>query len=241
MQKTLTCLIQLQQVDSQIHEIVKVRDTYPARVREIQGKIERQEQLYTSRKSELDELNEERVVKEKLLQGEEDKLRKWERRLKESTNPREAAPLAREIDAQKRLNSEAQEEVLRLMQEEERLGKELEEIEGHLSDLREKHAAEDAICKEKTSTFDEQLQTFETDREQYTKQLRSSILRKYEMIKKRRDGLAVVPARNGCCTGCNMKLRPQLYNIILKAQSFETCPSCQRILYSEEGLENGTP
>ncbi|MBK07931.1 MAG: hypothetical protein CL920_34720 [Deltaproteobacteria bacterium] len=240
MQETLHCLIKLQKVDSQIFEIAKVRDTYPARVQEIQKKIEQQEVIQKARQEALDEKEKERSVKEQLLQSEEDKLKKWERRLAESKNHREIAPLAREIDAQKRLNEEAKEELDTLRKEEQQMREDLSSVDNALSLLQAELSKEETICKKETEGFDTQLATLEKDREQYTSKIRKAILRKYDTIKRRRDGLAVVPARNGCCTGCNMRLRPQLYNIIQKVQSLETCPSCNRILYWEEGLGHGT-
>lgn len=239
MQQTLTCLIQLQQVDSQILEIVKVKDTHSNRVNEFQLQMDEKSSQSKQFKTQISELEQERKAKEQLLHAEEDKLRKWERRLNESKNSREATPLAREIDAQKRLNQESNEDILRLLTEEERLNNSIRTLQKELEELRSLYEKEDALCKEKTKEFEGQLSSFQSVREKFSSQLRDSILNKYDAIKDRRGGLAVVAARNGCCTGCNMRLRPQLYNIIQKMQSLETCPSCQRILYWEEGLENG--
>ena len=238
MQQTLSCLIKLQQVDSQIHEIEKVRDVYPARVREVNKKIEQQKLLVEQQKSLLDEIREEYKVKHQLLVADQEKLRKWEHRLMESKNHREAAPLAREIDAQKRLNEEAAEEVKLLKEKETHLKDELDVFNKTLKSLRSEYTRENKVSQAKIGEFDEELQSLTSSREEFTQQLRSSILRKYETIKRRREGLAIVPVRTGCCTGCNMMLRPQLYNIVQKVQSLETCPGCQRILYWEEGLEN---
>jgi len=147
--------------------------------------------------------------------------------------------LAREIDAQKRLNAEAEEEVLRLELEEEELKKEVDILRADLDALQQEHDDELKEADTNASEFDGGLEEKRSARSEFSSQLKASLLRKYENIKILRGGVAVVPARNGSCTGCNMKLRPQLYNIILRAQTLETCPSCKRILYSEEGLADG--
>ena len=240
MQQTLACLVELQKVDSQILELVKQRDVYPERVRVIRNKIKEQELIHEQFTSQLKDLQQERTAKEQLLKAEEEKLKKWEKRLMESKKSREAAPLAREIDAQKRLNLEAQEDILRLIENEERLEKESGSAGSSLDQLRAEFKEEDQICQKKVAEFEEKLSVFNEQREQFTSKLRAGLLRKYNTIKQRRQGKAIVPARDGCCLGCNMRLPPQLYNIIQKNQSLDTCPSCKRILYWEKGLENGS-
>jgi hypothetical protein len=50
--------------------------------------------------------------------------------------------------------------------------------------------------------------------------------------------LAVVSVRNGTCQGCNMNIPPQLYNVLQRGQTIETCPSCHRIIYWEEIMKD---
>ena len=57
-----------------------------------------------------------------------------------------------------------------------------------------------------------------------------------------RRGLAVVSVRNGTCQGCNMNIPPQLYNVLQRGVTVETCPSCHRIIYWEEIMkDDGRP
>jgi len=37
--------------------------------------------------------------------------------------------------------------------------------------------------------------------------------------------------REGSCTGCNVRLRPQVYNEVRTNQAVMTCESCGRILF----------
>ena len=38
-------------------------------------------------------------------------------------------------------------------------------------------------------------------------------------------------ARSGICTICHVRLRPQVFNTVLKNESIQQCDSCNRILY----------
>jgi predicted nucleic acid-binding Zn-ribbon protein len=55
----------------------------------------------------------------------------------------------------------------------------------------------------------------------------------YEHIARARRGSAMSPARNGACTVCHVRLRPQVLNEVRRNDQLIQCESCQRILYFE--------
>jgi hypothetical protein len=50
-------------------------------------------------------------------------------------------------------------------------------------------------------------------------------------VSQRRGGVAVAEARDGICTICHVRLRPQVFNTIRRNDEIIQCDSCQRILY----------
>ena len=48
---------------------------------------------------------------------------------------------------------------------------------------------------------------------------------------KKRNGIAVAEARDGVCTICHVRLRPQVFNTVLKNEQILQCDHCNRILY----------
>jgi uncharacterized protein len=46
-----------------------------------------------------------------------------------------------------------------------------------------------------------------------------------------RKGIAVAEARDGLCSVCHVRLRPQIYNEVRRNESLHQCESCTRILY----------
>ncbi len=234
MREVLSCLRQLQKVDLEMLEIVKIRDTFPAKVKDLEKQLASEQSKLANTQASFDTIHEERTVKHNKFKEDDERLKKWERRLNESKNAREASALAREIDAHKRLNQELEEEVLKLMEQEEREKESLTSFASTIQEIEEKLAKERALCEENLGDLNQQIAVFESDRQQYVEQLPKPLLRRYEGVKRARGGLAVVEVRNGCCTGCNMRLRPQLYNTVLKGKSLETCPGCKRMLYHQE-------
>jgi hypothetical protein len=53
----------------------------------------------------------------------------------------------------------------------------------------------------------------------------------FELVAKRRQGVAVAEARDGICTICHVRLRPQVFNTVRRNEAIIQCDSCQRILY----------
>ena len=53
----------------------------------------------------------------------------------------------------------------------------------------------------------------------------------FEQVAKSRKGVAVAEARNGTCTICHVRLRPQVFNEVRRNASIIQCDSCRRILY----------
>ena len=62
-------------------------------------------------------------------------------------------------------------------------------------------------------------------------QIDPALLRTFESVARRRNGIAMAEARDGICTICHVRLRPQVFNTIRRNEEVIQCDSCQRILY----------
>jgi predicted nucleic acid-binding Zn-ribbon protein len=61
--------------------------------------------------------------------------------------------------------------------------------------------------------------------------LNKSVLATFEMVAKKRNGVAVAEAKDGICTICHVRLRPQVFNTVLRNTEILQCDHCNRILY----------
>ena len=57
------------------------------------------------------------------------------------------------------------------------------------------------------------------------------VLALFELVSKRRNGLALAEAKDGVCTICHVRLRPQIFNTVRRNEEIIQCDSCNRILY----------
>ena len=61
--------------------------------------------------------------------------------------------------------------------------------------------------------------------------LNKDVLATFERVAVKRNGVAVSEARAGVCTICHVRLRPQIFNTVLRNDSILQCDHCNRILY----------
>jgi len=238
-------LNELQKIDLTIREMETRRETIPKHLHELEASIGELRGELSQLTTEDEGLGTEVRTLEGTVKAEAEKIRKWERRLADIRNQREYLALSREVEGSKRANRDMEEQILELM------GKQ-EELRARIEGLQDKLAEQDVDCEAERSRVGAEVQGMEEGeasqrarREALLPNIPKALLRKYEGIRKKRLGLGLVPAVDGSCQGCNMRLPPQLYNILQRGDSIEQCPSCQRIVYWEgiiqaEGQEQGT-
>ncbi len=103
--------------------------------------------------------------------------------------------------------------------------------------LRDSIAKDGEAAKARMAEIEAKIAELRAERDKLAAAVKPEVLKRYGNIRMRR-GLAVVSVRNGTCQGCNMNIPPQLYIIIQRGQTIETCPSCHRIIYWEDLMKD---
>jgi hypothetical protein len=75
------------------------------------------------------------------------------------------------------------------------------------------------------------LERIATERAALVAGLNKDVLATFEMVSKKRNGVAMSEARGGICTICHVRLRPQVFNTVLRNDAILQCDHCNRILY----------
>ncbi len=89
---------------------------------------------------------------------------------------------------------------------------------------------------------EETLKQLETEIQSVMSATDDKLLNEYRKLRSVRGGLAVVPVREGTCTGCRLALPPQLYADVRKKEKLFTCSHCHRFLYwSQPSVSTQTP
>jgi len=150
--------------------------------------------------------------------------------MKVQTN-REYQSLLKEIEDAKNANRQREEELIKLLEQDEHLQKRNEEQTTLLAGEEAKLAAETTSREEAAVKLAAKRQKLAKDRDNKAKKVRADLLRKYEQIRAKRDGIAMVGVNRGVCFGCYMNVPPQLYNELLREDKLHMCPTCNRLLF----------
>jgi predicted nucleic acid-binding Zn-ribbon protein len=144
---------------------------------------------------------------------------------------REYQSLLKEIEDGKKSVKEKEEEIVGLMEASEANTK-IKAEQANQTDEEEKALAEESKkVKKHAEDIEGKKAKIVVKREAMAKDINAAALRKYDMLRARRNGKAVVGVINGICQGCFMSIPPQHYNDIMKGDKILNCPTCQRILY----------
>jgi uncharacterized protein len=154
--------------------------------------------------------------------------------------------LSREVEGSKRANREAEEKILELMAQRDMLERKLDELQDKLAEEEVDCSTERAAVERVTQENGGRVESMRKRRDVLLPRIPRALLKKYDAIRGKRLGVGLVAVVDGCCQGCNMRLPPQLYNILQRGDSIEQCPSCQRIIFwdhflaeSEDGAKKG--
>ncbi len=223
----------LNQLDADVLVLKKAGQVFPARLAELDEALKAIKQRTEAERVRLDEIESKHVSLEASIAMEKDKVKKWEARLVEQRSTREYTALAREIDIVKKTIASQEELFVATKEELERARQQLAEAQTAQSSQSRKISSEKTKIRKQIEKHEEELAAMAEKRAELARTIEPALLARYESACRHTGtGLAAV-ARAGTCRGCNMRIRPQLHNI-LRAEAIESCPSCHRLIYAEE-------
>ncbi|MCK5688794.1 hypothetical protein KAI87_05960 [Myxococcota bacterium] len=223
-------LYELQSTDARIHELQEQIKAVPETVLTLSSKVDDLRERSESLLAERDSAEKEQKVLEGSVKAEGLKIKKWEARLAEIRNQREALALSRETDGSKRAKKKDEESILELMAKREEQAKAYEALQDELA---ENEVDLESAEEERTlgnSDSEKEIVTLTARREELAPNIDKKLIRKYDLIRKKRMGIGLVLVADGHCQGCNIRLPPQLFNVLQRGDSIEQCPSCQRLI-----------
>jgi predicted nucleic acid-binding Zn-ribbon protein len=152
-------------------------------------------------------------------------------------NSKEYMAAQREIEQRREGLTARETEIAKLVEALDAKKKLLAERANDVATLRSSIEKDGEAAKERMAEIEGKIAELRVERDKLAADVKPDVLKRYSNIRMRR-GLAVVSVRNGTCQGCNMNIPPQLYNVLQRGVSVETCPSCHRIIYWEEIMKD---
>ncbi len=228
--KKLEALIKLQNVDSQLDEIKKVRGDLPEEVQDLEDEIEGYQTRIKKFESECDLLKDEIKNLRTAIKDSERLIEKYEKQQNDVRNNREFDALAKEIELQdleiRICNKKIREVEERIDKKEGMIGDTKETMVERQKDLDNKRTELEVILKEN----EEDERKLLKDRERRTKQVEPRLLHAYNRLRKgSRNGLAVVSVERHACGGCFNIVPLQRQAEVKDRKKIIVCEHCGRI------------
>ncbi len=235
----LEYLVQLQEIDFRIRILDREISLMPEEIEKLRQNLQKEEETRESAKMRLDELEKERRKKERELESEEAKLGKYNTQLLSVKTNKEYTAMLHEIEQCKDVISHLEEDILQLFDQ-------LEDFQNLLKDEEQKVLEKKKIFDKEKSRIESGLVKAKNDhdaliskRKGIEENLQKELVKEYNKLYEARKGLAIVRAKDGACSGCNLTLMPQLFEEIKTDEDkIFRCPNCHRILfYNKEDNE----
>ncbi len=231
MNPDLEKLIRLQQLETTADDARRKIADHPDRTQALDARLQQGRDLVAGVKARLAAAQEKRRADEKEVSTVQTRLAKYKDQLLEVKTNREYTAMLHEIEAAQNDIKAREDRILEIMMESDELTAELKKREAELKVAEKEIAAERALIEKEVVQLQAEMDATSAARTVLVAHIDRTALAIFEATAKGRKGVAVAEARNGLCTICHVRLRPQVFNEVRKNESIIQCDSCRRILY----------
>ena len=232
MSPDLQRLIDLQRLETQIADARATIAAHPQRLAVADAQMAAATQVLDEAKHRLKENAEARRALEKdtaLYQGRLSKFRDQQSAVK--TN-KEYQALGHEIETAQRDLGSVEEKVIERMVEADSIAADVKQAEAMFAAKRKEIDAQKKQLADELAAVEASLKTATEQRAALLAQIEPRLVSTFEQVARVRKGIAVTMAtRDGLCSVCHVRLRPQVFQLVRTNDAIIQCDSCQRILY----------
>ena len=231
MNADLERLIALQKLDTAVHDAEHRLADEPERGRALDARLETARQTVATAKERLSENQNGRRAVEKDVAVHQGRLSKFrEQAMAVKTNQEYHAIQHEMAFAQGEIKT-LEDKILEFMMEADDLTAALKKAEAALTTEQKTVEAEKKALAGEHVQLNAQLEQLRSERTTLVGGIDPKALAVFELVARRRNGLALAEARDGICTICHVRLRPQVFNTVRRNEEIIQCDTCQRILY----------
>ncbi len=234
MEKQLELIVELQGLDTVISQLMREKEAIPQEIQALEQRYSQESSHVEAAKAELEDLQKKRRSKERELESQAQEMKKRQGRLLEVKTNKEYSAILHEMETLREKQSTLEDEILEVLET-------IDQRTQQVGTRKEKLAKEKEVCEQQKKAREDKLAQIEArlahlleDRSKRISHIDKALIQTYMRIYENRQGLAVVPVKNACCSGCFVTLTPQSYQEAKRNDRIITCANCNRILYWKE-------
>ena len=231
MNAELERVIALQRIDSAVEAAKKTLADEPEREKALDARLAAAKEHVATAKARLAENQSARrdIEKELALHG--GRLSKFREQAMAVKTNQEYHAIQHEISHAQGEIKTHEDRMLERMLEADELAAAVKKTEGELSAEQKAIDADRKAIKAQHAELQAAIEKMAGERAALVSALPADVVSRFELVARKRNGVAVAEAKDGICTICHVRLRPQVFNTVRRNEEIVQCDSCQRILY----------
>jgi predicted nucleic acid-binding Zn-ribbon protein len=178
---------------------------------------------------------------EKDLAAVQGRLSKYKNQLMEVKTNKEYQAMQKEMSVAEQEISDFETRMLERMEEADALAIELKAVQAALISAQAEITRDRQALENESATVDDDLKRVSEERARTAALVGGELLALFDRVAHGRRGVAMAEARDGLCTVCHVRLRPQVFNQARRNTDIVQCDSCTRILYYVPVASAATP
>jgi uncharacterized protein len=229
----LELLIKVQAIDTLIQQSEAVQEKYNREISELDQELQKEEAAYAAEKEGLQNLDKEHRHLERAVDEAISHRNKAQDKLFAVKTNKEYTAALHEIEGIKEAIKKQEDGILEVMVQTDTLKTELKKTEEVLKKIRAEYSQKKKQLDDDLKRHLEEVEAQKAHKATLVAAIDQKTLIDYTKLREAKNGLAVVAAQYELCMGCNMKIPPQTYNLVITSSDIIHCPSCRRMLYIE--------
>jgi predicted nucleic acid-binding Zn-ribbon protein len=230
----LKTAIELQQVDLRVAELTSLIDALPSQIQALEAQLRDFIHAYEEKKQLLSANQKTRRELDAEVQSIQAKISRHKDQLYQVKTNEQFKAMKHEIEVEEENIRKIEDHILEKMMDAEQLEKLVNDAASRLDGEKARMAAQVRKLESERQGDIQERERLQGQRQELEGALSEGMRETYQRVRTARRGVAVAEVRDGCCTRCNVRLRPQIYNEVRINESIVTCESCSRILYYVE-------
>ncbi len=231
MEEKIKLLIKLQECDNRISKIRKKMEESPLKIKELEQELEGFEGDVQESLERLEDLKKERREVERGIDDLENKKQKSQVKLSSISSNKEYRAALKEIDDIDQEKSRLEDRAIELMEEMDRLEAECKDKKKELEARKSEFEKSKKAVEKELKTLETELKGLENERKGFCSEIEEQLLKKYDLLRSKKGGLAISAVVSGVCQTCHMGIPPQKFNELIRGDELMSCPNCNRIIY----------
>jgi uncharacterized protein len=227
---TLEVLRALQLADDGIHALETELEDLPRRVTALREDVAAVTRQVQSGDGALESIRKRRRDVERDISAADQNVIKFETDKTRVKTNEEFWALNHQIAGEKKKKSDLEDQVLLLFDEEEGALQKTKRLKEELAHLTKTAAEREKEMETRAAEDRIRLEAYQRERTGLVERLDEKLLARYEAVRSRKGGSAVVLVLRGSCGGCHTQQPPQKINEVRKQDALHVCDFCGRFL-----------